>query len=274
MLILNCTKAAADFFSRQINAKKISPLQPAPQQTIAESIAETPADGPRQWHWLVHCINVKGKKVLIAMDFASRFSITLSAISKGDDGTFLNNLELHLIVHITAMLSAVDADPQHIDSSLERYRNLHDSCAFYLRGDRSVQTHINDVAWHFRNWVDDIGYVPTEVELIDQDVFVNQLLRKRRAEKDYFYPQHEFMHHWLKHYGGYNHAQADRCIAIARDQMRGKLHARHSELMTASDLLPLHSASVQEAAIEPDTHAAEYTGTASNVISLDAYRKR
>ena len=85
MLILNCTKAAADFFSTTQKGKKISRLEPAPKQTIAES------NDPAQWQWLVHTIKVKGKNVLIAMDYHTRFSITLSALKKGDDGSFMNN---------------------------------------------------------------------------------------------------------------------------------------------------------------------------------------
>lgn len=40
MLTLNCTKAAAEFFSTTKKGKKTSPLETAPKQSIAESITE------------------------------------------------------------------------------------------------------------------------------------------------------------------------------------------------------------------------------------------
>ncbi len=248
MLILNCTKAAADFFSTTKKGKKISVLEPAPKQTIAES------NDPAQWQWLVHAIKVKGKNVLVAMDYQTRFSITLSALKKGDDGSFMNSFEHHLTVHIHEMMTAVNVDSQTIDASLERYRHQHNRCAFYSRGDRSVQAHINDVVWHFRRCAYDGGDVPTEVDLIGFDIFVNQILRKRQAEKDYFIPQHEFLHAWLIDYGEYNTAQADACIDGLRAKERADFAARHPELNYSSDPTDMQCS--------------------NNVIALDAYRKK
>ncbi len=264
MLILNCTKAAADFFSRTIKGKKISPLEAAPKQTIAESITDSVAttNAPRQWQWLVHAIKVKGKNVLVVMDYQSRFSITLSALKKGNDACFLNSFEHHLTVHVYEMMAAINADSKAIDSSLERYRHQHNSSAFYLRGDRSVQAHINDVVWHFRSWADDRGAVPTKVDLIGQDFFVNQLLRKRKAEKDYFTPQNEFLHAWLTHYGEYSMAQADESIANLKAKERADFAAKHPDLFPSREL--------QNTSVPSDAD----TGFGNNVISLDAYRKK
>lgn len=256
MLILNCTKAAADFFSTIKKGKKISPIDPAPEQTIAES------NDPEQWQWLVHAIKVKGKNVLVAMDYQTRFCITLSALKKGDDISFMNNFEQHLTVHVNEVMTSVNADSQAIDISLERYRHQHNRCAFYLRGDRSVQAHINDVVWHFRRCVDDWGDVPTEVNLINFDIFANQILRKRKAEKDYFIPQHEFLHAWLKHYGEYSTAQADACINSLNAKERAAFVARHPELYQSRE--------------PTDTRylKGDHASPSNNVIVLDAYRKK
>jgi len=120
------------------------------------------------------------------MDYQTRFSITLSALKKGDNQSFLNNLEHHLTVHIHEMMISVNANP---------------------------------------------------------------LLRKRKAEKDYFTPQHEFLHAWLIHYGEYSTAQADRCIDLLKAKERADFAARHPGL------------------VAPTEHA-------DNVISLDAYKKK
>lgn len=264
MLILNCTKAAADFFSTTKKGKKISTLEPAPEQTIAESITNSIAkiNSPQQWQWLVHAIKVKGKNALVVMDYQSRFSITLSAIKKGDDVSFLNSFEHHLTVHVHEMMTAINADSQAINVSLERYLHQHNSRAFYLRGDRSVQAHINDVAWHFRNWADEIGAVPAGVDLIGRDVFVNQLLRIRKGEKDYFKPQREFLHAWLTHYGEYNTAQADASIARLRAKERADAADRYPGLVASREC--------QNASLPSDAQ----TELGNNVILLDAYRKK
>ncbi len=233
MLIFNCTKAAADFFSTTRKGKKTSPLEPAPRQSLADVMTET--SDPLAWQWLLHVIKVKGKNVLVAMDCQTRFSISLSALKKGDDKAFLNNLEHHLTVHIYEMMTDINADPQVIDASVERFRQQHNNCRFYLRGDRSVQAHINDVLWHFRSWVDNHGELPTDVDLIGLDVFANQLYRKRRDEKEYFTPQHEFFRAWLIHYGEYSPSQADAAIDCIKAKERADFDARHPELVLARE---------------------------------------
>ncbi|MFQ3198127.1 MAG: hypothetical protein ACI81A_001848 [Paraglaciecola sp.] len=263
VLIFNCTKAAAEFFSCTRKGKIISPIEPAPKTTIAESMAET--NGRLYWQWLVHVIKVKGKNVLVAMDCQTRFCITLSSLTKGDDVSFLNNFEHHLSVHIHELMTSVDANSQAIDTSLEHYRQQHDNCTFYLRGERSVQKHINDVAWHFRRWTDDRGQVPTGVDLIGIDAFANQLLRQNKADKTSFYPQREFLYAWLLHYGKHNTAQADACIAILKAKERADFNARCELSHLGSDHSP-----------EP-TEPSGLTGNFpehDNVISLDAYRNK
>lgn len=278
MLILNCTKAAADFFSTTKKGKKTSPFEPTPKQSINESMSQSTTDTqttvstPPQSHWLVHAIKAKGKNVLIAMHRQTRFSITLSNIKKGDDSAFLTHLEQHLTVHVHQQMAAVDTDSQVINNSLARYFQQHTSRALYLRGDRSVQAHINDVAWHFKCWVDDLDNMPKGADLINQDAFVNQLLRKRLAEKDYFYPQREFLRSWLKHYAVYTAAQADDCIDILKAKDRAEFAASHPNLVTPSSLLDPNT---QIDNSLPATAAPiSDSELGSNVISLDAYRKK
>ena len=83
------------------------------------------SNAPLQWQCLVHATKVNGKNVLVAMDYQTRFSIILSALKKGDDLSFLNSLEHHLTIHVQQMMTAVNANPQTINTSLERYRHQH-----------------------------------------------------------------------------------------------------------------------------------------------------
>lgn len=64
MLIFNCTKATAEFFSVMRQGKKHTFIEPAPHKSIAESV-ESPVfpddidpqeNGGFQWQWVVWCI--------------------------------------------------------------------------------------------------------------------------------------------------------------------------------------------------------------------------
>jgi hypothetical protein len=81
MLVFNCTKAAVEFFTVTRQGQKVSDLEPAPHKTIAESIemsafpngVDTDKNGEFQWQWVLHCVSIKRKKYLMAMDYQSRF---------------------------------------------------------------------------------------------------------------------------------------------------------------------------------------------------------
>ncbi|MCW8932032.1 MAG: hypothetical protein OQL19_17590 [Gammaproteobacteria bacterium] len=268
MLIFNCTKAAVDFFTSTKKGKKSSPIEPAPHKTIAESIAKTEVstDNEHQWHWLVHAKKVKRKNVLIVMDYHSRFTITLTGLKKGDELAFLNLFEHHLTVHVHEIMALlannVAGNALAIENSLGLYANHHHSCAFYQRGDRSVQNHINDVLWHFEYLADEMGEIPQGVDLIGFDVSVNRLLRKRQADKDYFYPQHEFLHDWLTHYGECSEPEADNFIEGLKAQERAEFQAQFGGI----EDLDLQDDSLISSNIHSDK--------IDNVISLDLYRKK
>ncbi|MFT5597244.1 MAG: hypothetical protein ACI9V8_000133 [Urechidicola sp.] len=160
------------------------------------------------------------------------------------------------------MMAAVNADEQAVDTSLEDYRNQNNSCAFYLRGDRSMEAHINDVAWHSCRWAGEMGEIPTEIDLISFDVNANQLLRKRKAEKDYFIPHHEFLNESSTDYGEYSTAQADTGIESLKAKKRVNFSAKNLGLIPSSKS--------KDATLPSDAHA----GFGNNVIDLDSYRKK
>ena len=118
MLVFNCTKAAAEFFSVKRQGKKQTCIEPAPHKTIAESVEkpvfpdgfEAQENGGFQWQWIVHCVSIKRKKYLLVMDYHSRFCITLLAGKKGDQYAFLNTFEpiLQSIFYCLANESGMD----------------------------------------------------------------------------------------------------------------------------------------------------------------------
>ncbi|MBX9703083.1 MAG: hypothetical protein K2X39_02910, partial [Silvanigrellaceae bacterium] len=86
MLIFNCTKAAADFFTTTRKGKKISPLSPAPKIGLSE---EPILHDHHRWHWMVHVTKFGHKNVLLAMDTESRFCMIFWGLRKGNIQNFL-----------------------------------------------------------------------------------------------------------------------------------------------------------------------------------------
>lgn len=258
MLIFNCTKTAADFFSTRKQGVKHSPLEAAPKKSITKSMVED----KDEWQWLVHATKVKGKSVLIVMEVETRFSMTLAGIKKGDHMAFIQSLEHHFIVHIHEMMKAVDTGAEAITASLERYAEKHSDRAFYQRGYNRLQMDINDVAGHFRRWVDAVGSTPSEADVIGQDVFVNQLPRKRNADDDAFIPQHKFLQAWLTRYGDFSADQAGACIATLVEQADVDFAEQYSEQPTSNE-------------IEENPLALDATiKDSDNVVSLETRRDK
>ncbi len=234
MLIFNCTKAASEFFSKSItkNDKKQTSriCESPPHKTIAESellfngqFAEKPV---KPWQWVVHAIKVDRKTVLIAMDYTTRFTISLTGIKKGNDAEFLRLFEGHLKVHIWELLALVTDDRGSISTPIDNYFEQFHNCVFYNRGDRSVQAHINDVVWHFKSYSVSSNGIPHGEELISFDNFVNELLRADKVTKDYFYPYHRFLHQRLM--------EINRLPEIEADQLLDKLKDRNRSTNPAS----------------------------------------
>lgn len=261
MLIFNCTKAASEFFSKSIikNGKKqISrTCESPPHKSIAESetlfdnqFSEKPV---KPWQWIVHAIKVDRKTVLIAMDHKTRFTIALTGIKKGDNAEFLRLFEGHLKVHIWELFALVTDDRANISTPIDNHFKQFNNCAFYNRGDRSVQAHINDVVWHFKSYSESSNCIPHGEELISFDNFVNELLRTDKVTKEYFHPYHRFLHQRLIEINHLAEIEAGRLL----DELKDRELQTH-KLLNASPL---------------DNNKYKAPANLDNVISLDKFRK-
>ena len=218
MLVFNCSKTATEFFTCSRKGKKISAIKPAPNKTIAESVQSarimrlltnnevdknqlvSQETDIRQWHWLVHAIKVKRKNILIVMDYESRFAMTFTGLKKGDEQAFLTLFKAHLKLHINEILPQLITDLNVIENSFAQFANHHTGYVFHQRGDRSVQSHINDVVWHIEMTAIETGDLPIGYNLICFDRYINETLRTRNGDNDYFYPRQAFLHQWVRQY--------------------------------------------------------------------------
>ena len=80
MLILNCTKAAAELFTTTRQGKKKTPIQPLP----TFSISDVEHKGQQLSQWLIHTKKIHRKNVMVVMHVPTRFSMVFCGLKKGE----------------------------------------------------------------------------------------------------------------------------------------------------------------------------------------------
>ncbi|MEZ9136119.1 hypothetical protein [Vibrio sp. F13] len=203
MLVFNCTKAAADFFTVKRNGKKVSPLEASPTDTVSGSDhVNTFSTQPPISAWLVHAINVQRKKVLIAMHVETRYSMVFVGIQKGDWAEFTNQLLERLFNNMQFFGEEFElCDEESFEEMFNEFIKLHPKPIFCQRGDRSVQSHINDVAWQFEDRVYQVGSLPDgHEESASFDEWINGLIRSTKQKKEHFHPDEEMFIDWMQTY--------------------------------------------------------------------------
>ena len=210
MLIFNCTKAAADFFTTTRKGNKLSPMSPTPKVGLSE---EPTMHDHQRWHWMVHVKKFGHRNALLAIDTDSRFCMLFWGIKKGNVQNFLEQFHERLSLHMIAVINMGGQDETTVETSMKAFFESHQEYAFIQRIDRSVQGHINDVFMRLqfeqRLWEED---VPTDEELFLSDLRHNDTPRKRKQDKDYKFPTQELFHTWLSRYANLGKQDIDQII--------------------------------------------------------------
>ncbi len=298
MLIFNCTKAAADFFTSRNKGKKITPIKEAPHKTIAESIIAHRTmqiaksdNGVKEWHWQVHATKVKQLTVLVVMDFETRLSITLCALKKGDVNDFVETFLQQLQQYVSQVMGMVSSDPNLLRVGLEHFNNKHAQFTFHQRGDRSVQSHLNDVIANFEAAVAEAGYSPSSSDLLEFDLCMSKILRKCKSEKDYFYPQYLFLKNWIIQQAKLDPIMTEQIVNNFVEKEREAFKAIHGFMTESDDLGPdevLPPADEYYERISAHSDEPGATGVSdkststkeqnfseySNVVSIEHFRKK
>ena len=113
-------------------------------------------------------------------------------------------------MHLKANFHCI-ADEQRIDSvevssCIDVYDSLVNTCAFYQRGDRSVQGHIKEVAWHLERQCYEEGMLSDDIDCLGFNLFTGQTPRMIKGNKDYIFPTKEFLSYWLNRFSTENRA--------------------------------------------------------------------
>ncbi len=212
MIVFNCTKAAADFFTVTRSGEKLTCLTPAPDKAIAESIEKDLShvsfsyddDLKRtegfQWQWVVHCVSVKRKKYFLVMDFDTRYCLAFAAGRKGDEIHFLSQFEEQLKANFRYFVDVNQSSQELASELIDTYDRYTQSVAFHQRNDRSVQAHLNEVAWHFEGLCSEVGMLSDRMDFLRFSVTAGNIPRKKKGDQSYFYAKDNFYQFWFDHF--------------------------------------------------------------------------
>lgn len=157
-------------------------------------LTEVPS-GPGAMQWYAHRVVVLRRKCVVAMEAQSRYAMVFTGLTKPDFEKFP---ELFLDRLVREALSICQLDDEQSEHLVALVMLLGESIQISPGSDRSVQAHINDVARELDWMSHDIGYLPEQASHeFNFGLRVNQMLRKRKGDKDYFYPLEELRGFWL-----------------------------------------------------------------------------
>lgn len=188
MITINCSLAAAEFLYKGFK-KGTQEGFFADAGTLPFPEVPGNDDQSQSFHWVMHTIKLGRSTCLIAMESGTRYCHAIHQVRKGDVQGVLRRL---LERFINGMLWQCQyysvCDASEMKTGIDRYLALYGDLRFYQRSDKSVMTHINQVAAICRDEWHDLSCFPADEEsALHFDLALNQDFRACKGEK--FGPQ-------------------------------------------------------------------------------------
>jgi len=144
------------------------------------------------WHWHAHRVTLMRKKCLIVMEEASRYALVFAGVKKMELFHFDELLGNRIIAEASWLCGLPHSGPN--EQLIAAVKQKCSSVVFSSGLDRSVQAHIRQVADEMEYFV---KYRFERFPESAEDEFalgcqLNDTLRKRGGDKDYFYPQRKW----------------------------------------------------------------------------------
>jgi len=117
---------------------------------------------------------------------------------KGDNIEFLNSFESGLKANFRYWVDNEKMGQDKATQYIEQYNAAIITCAFYQRGDRSVQGNINTTAWYLESVCLEKGHLTEALDCLLFSVRVSEIPKSRPKEKEDFYTYKAFYAYWLK----------------------------------------------------------------------------
>lgn len=148
--------------------------------------AQSPIAGALQWY--LHTVKIQGNSCIIAMEEDSRYAMIFAGLDDQDIEFFPDKFQDRLWREACEIIGGDDTTAISnaiLNASVEQQ--------FQKGHNRSVSSHISDVAWHLESMAMDVGRLPEgRDECFAVGISVNEILRKRKTDKDYFRPFEKF----------------------------------------------------------------------------------
>lgn len=150
--------------------------------------------------WYAHQVIVKGVPCLVLMELQSRYAMVFCGAVAQQVENFPDALQDRLwreVCVITQLDELLPDDDVALLSDIAL--DLSSSQSYFKGSDRSVMAHISQVVDHLRYLVEDEGLPLPEngADAVSFGLAINEALRKRKGERDYFIPLEVFRDFWL-----------------------------------------------------------------------------
>ncbi|MFA7553053.1 MAG: hypothetical protein WCY88_02295 [Spongiibacteraceae bacterium] len=190
------------FFLSKILAEDMAMHVSGPQPDHAvntKEVVESPvgADKPAVtllpvMTWYAHRVIIARRKCIIIMEATSRYAMVFCGMKKADFEHFPDLFQDRLWREVFAVCEGIpESDISQLSATV---LNICEQQRYQIGHDRSVTAHIKQVAEHLELMVRYQGEtLPVDrMAAFEFGVSVNELLRKRRGDKDYFRPVEAF----------------------------------------------------------------------------------
>ncbi|MDA3902994.1 MAG: hypothetical protein PF441_06040 [Desulfuromusa sp.] len=157
----------------------------------AKCVLSSSANGSA-WHWYAHRITLMRKKCVIVMEEASRYALVFVGLKQKDFSRFDQILTGRILAEASWLCDLPQPETNKRLMAVLEQKSSPVCCSQGL--DRSVQAHIRQVAdeleYLVRYRFERLPESPDEEFVLGS--FVNDTLRKRGGDKDYFSPQEKW----------------------------------------------------------------------------------
>lgn len=223
MLVFNCSQTARKFFSRKVERKAVTFVEPAPCPDWRDDQFQTD-DGKVACleQWQVHVHHHGQRPVLLVMHMPTRYVMVFVNVFAGEPNMFLEHFLNRWLNHMLSMGQSLGLlDETDCPDVIHHCMQAHIDFRLFARTDPSVGAHIGQVIDHFEDILQEAGAFPaSDREAAGFDEQANIQPRKIGKKGKNFEPFYVMFRHWWEQSG-----QADR-MPIAEVEARIAEHRK------------------------------------------------
>jgi hypothetical protein len=195
MLIFNCTKAAAEFFTTTYKGKKTIPVLPSAYKTITEAIENDNCDIEKtnnfKWQWIVDCISIKRKKYFMVIDYLTNYCLAFPTTPQGNNISFIDEFNKFLLVNFSFWATQKGVTTDEIAEYVMRYHTATKSCSFYQRTDSAVQESLESIVSQLKIiFIEDKPFT-TDEEFLMFSIHISECSRRKDNNKRGYVYSHD-----------------------------------------------------------------------------------